>query len=188
MKKSRIIIMVIIFLLAGGLTFAWQRGFFKSIVTPSVSIQPETQFSNTKTPILGNLALDEAVTQFLLSKQEFSWKTGEGSSNFCVFKNLNSESDLFPIYIWIRCGEFKIVSGELKELSGTALPIKIDYPNELSYYDLAKFSFEAPRDGSFNGPDIERIFSENIRSRASFGGTSLNQEILEVAKKALLSQ
>ncbi len=136
-------------------------------------------------PILGNKALDEAVTDFLLSKQDFSWKTEEGSTNFCVFQNLYPEKDLFPIYIWVRCSEFKIVEGELKELSGTALPIKIDYPNELSYYDIEKFSYEKPGDGSLYDKDVKRIFPEEIWPRMSFDLTYLNNKILEVASQAL---
>jgi hypothetical protein len=137
-------------------------------------------------PILGNSSMDEAVTNFLLSQQQFSWKTQEGSNNFCVFQNLNPESDLFPVYIWIRCGEFKVVSGELKELSGTSLPVKIDYPNELSYYDLSKFSYEAPRDGSLYNGDVKRIFPENIWPNLNFDSVPLNKHILSVASKSLL--
>jgi len=136
-------------------------------------------------PILGNKALDGAVTNFLLSKQDFSWKTEEGSTNFCVFQNLYPEKDLFPIYIWIRCGEFKMVEGELKELSGMASPIKIDYPNELSYYDIEKFSYEKPGDGSLYDKDVKRIFPEEIWPRMSFDLSYLNNKILEAAIQAL---
>ncbi|GAI80373.1 unnamed protein product, partial [marine sediment metagenome] len=41
-------------------------------------------------------------------------------------------------------------------------PRKIDYPNELSFYDLSKFSYEAPGDGSHYAEDIRRIFPEDI--------------------------
>lgn len=136
-------------------------------------------------PILANKALDEAVTNFLLSKQDFSWKTEEGSTNFCVFQNLYPEKELFPIYIWIRCGEFKMVEGELKELSGMASPVKIDYPNELSYYDIEKFSYEKPGDGSLYDKDMKRIFPEEIWPRMSFDLTALNNRILEAASQAL---
>jgi len=174
MNKKNILILIICVLL-GILFFVWQKGIFKSKAV-----------LNTENPILGNASLDKVVTDFLLSKQEFSWKTGEGSTNFCVFENLNPKSELFPIYIWIRCGEFKVISGELKELSGTSLPLKIDYPNELSYYDLSKITFEAPRDGSLYDKDIKVIFPESIWPRLNHDGTYLNQKILEVAKKSLL--
>jgi len=136
-------------------------------------------------PVLGNKALDEAVTNFLLSKNEFSWKTEEGSTNFCVFQNLYPEKDIFPIYIWTRCGEFKIVEGKLEELSGMASPVKIDYPNELSYYDIEKFSYEKPGDGSLYDKDVKRIFPEEIWPRMSFELAPLNVKILERAKQAL---
>lgn len=80
------------------------------------------------------------------------------------------------------------MSGELKELSGASLPIKIDYPNELSYYDLAKFSFEAPGDGSLYDKDVKRIFPESIWPRLNFDSVPLNQKIMEVAKEALFNR
>jgi len=50
-------------------------------------------------------------------------------------------------------------------LSGSSGPAKIDYPNELSFYDLSKFSYEAPGDGSYYAEDIRRIFPEDIWQR-----------------------
>lgn len=182
--NKKIFLIGLIIILAGCATFVWQKGLFRS---NTILDNKDIQKQDGETSILGNPLLDEAVTNFLLSEQQFSWKTGEGSTNFCVFQNLNPESELFPIYIWIRCGEFKIVSGELKELSGTSLPIKIDYPNELSYYDQAKFSFEAPRDGSLYDGDIKRIFPENIWHRLNFDSVPLNQQILKVAQKSLIT-
>lgn len=182
-KKSVIVILVlIVVVILGCLVFAWQKGFF----IPKGAEEPQKYA--VKSSILGNPAMDEAVTNFLLSQQQFSWKTTEGSTNFCVFQNLNPESQLFPVYIWIRCGEFKAVSGQLKEFSGTFLPVKINYPNELSYYDLSKFSFEAPGDGSLYDKDIKKIFPESIWPRLNFESAPLNQKIKEVAEEALLNK
>jgi hypothetical protein len=182
MKKILIIILAVV-IVAGAFVFAWQNWFLGKKAN---SNQQEMQNTNIKPSVLGNLALDRAVTNFLLSQQQFSWKTTEGSSNFCVFENLNPESQLFPVYIWIRCGEFKVISGELKELSGTSLPVKIDYPNELSYYDNSKFTFKAPRDGSLYDKDVKIIFPEAIWPRLHHDGSALNQRILQTAKENLL--
>jgi hypothetical protein len=182
---SILILILVILILSGAVDFYfWNTHKQNKLINQQ---NEELKNSSIKTSILGNYSLDEAVTEFLLSKQQFNWKTEEGSTNFCVFQNLNPESELFPIYIWIRCGEFKVVSQELKEFSGTSLPIKINYPNELSHYDIAKFSFDAPRDGSFYDKDVKIIFPENIWPRLIFDSTSLNQRILEVARESLLN-
>ena len=126
---------------------------------------------------LGNEQLNESVHEFLLSRPELSWKTQEGSSNVCVFQNLAPEKDLFPVYLWVRCGEYKIEQEEVKELSGTSVPVRIDYPNELSYYDLSKFSISMPRDGSLYDQDIKAIFPEDIWDRLHFDSQPLNEKI-----------
>ena len=47
-------------------------------------------------------------------------------------------------------------------MSGLSGPTKIDYPNELSFYDLSKFSYEVPGDGSYYAEDVRKIFPEDI--------------------------
>jgi hypothetical protein len=129
----------------------------------------------------GNSQIEKAITDYLLSQKTFSWQTAEDSKNFCVIKNLLPENELFPLYIWARCGEFILQNDEVKELSGTSLPVKIDYPNELSYYDLNKFSYEIPRDGSANGADIEKIFPSAARKNFSANNEMANMEIKTIA-------
>lgn len=113
--------------------------------------------------ILGNSSLDNAIRQYLLSQEAFSWTTEEGSSNFCHFENLNKDNQLFPYELMVRCGEYKLSNGIVIELSGVSAPIKISYPNELSYYDISQMTHEAPRDGRGYEADIRRIFSEEAR-------------------------
>jgi len=110
----------------------------------------------------GNDQVERAVTNYLLTQKHFSWKTRDDSHNFCAIENLKPENELFPFYVWAYCGEYIIQNGELKILSGASIPTKIDYPNELSFYDLSKFSYEVPGDGSDYGEDIRRIFPEDI--------------------------
>jgi len=130
---------------------------------------------------LGNEQLDRAARDFLLSRQDLSWKTETGSDNFCVFQNLYPEKELFPFYLWVRCGEFKIEGGQLRELSGTSVPIKLEYPNELSFYDLSKFSLAIPRDGSFYDEDVKTIFPQEIWDRLNFESGPLNEKIRQQA-------
>ena len=109
---------------------------------------------------------EEAITNYLLTQKDFSWTTTIGSKNFCVIENLlDQENNLFPYYVWARCGEFIIRDGMLKELSGSSGPVKIDYPNELSFYDLSRFSHDSPGDGSQYTEDVKRIFPEQVQTR-----------------------
>lgn len=112
---------------------------------------------------------DNFITGYLLTQKSFSWKTTTHSRNFCVIENLNPKEVLFPLYVWVRCGEFILQNGELQELSGSSGPAKINYPNELSYNDLSKMSHEAPRDGSLYSKDIKTIFPLNAQQEIIFG-------------------
>jgi len=126
----------------------------------------------------GNDYIKKSITDYLLTQKYFSWKTTTDSRNFCVIENLNPEDTLFPLYIWVRCGEFILQDGKLKELSGTSVPAKIDYPNDLSFYDLSKFSYEVPGDGSLYLKDIKTIFPLNVQNKiADFNIANLNERI-----------
>lgn len=115
----------------------------------------------------GNSQIERALENYLLSQEKFSWQTQGSSHNFCSIENLQPENELFPLYIWAFCGEYKLEDGALKNLSGFSGPLKINFPNELSYYDLSRFSFEAPGDGADYAPDVERIFPGDVRGKIS---------------------
>ena len=138
-------------------------------------------------PIFGNDQAEKAITDYLLTQKHFSWKTTTDSRNFCVIENLNpTESGLFPLYVWVRCGEFILQDGKLKELSGISAPAKINYPNQLSFYDLSKFSYEAPRDGSLYSKDIKTIFPLNAQKMIfGFNIAYLNKKIESIALSGL---
>jgi membrane-bound inhibitor of C-type lysozyme len=109
--------------------------------------------------------VEDSITEYLLTKQDFSWKTKNESQNFCVVENLHPENYFFPYYAWVRCGEFILNNdSELEELSGSSLPAKIEYPEKSSTYELDKFSHEIPRDGSYYDEDVIEIFPENVRN------------------------
>ncbi len=109
-----------------------------------------------------NNQIEKAVINYLLTQKHFSWRTKDNSHNFCAIENLKPEKELFPLYVWACCGEYIIQDGELRTLSGSSGPVKIGYPNELSFYDLNRFSYEVPGDGSYYAQDIRRIFPEDI--------------------------
>jgi len=128
--------------------------------------------NQTKKPTssFGDDQLEKFITDYLLTQKSFSWKTITDSRNFCVIENLNPEKDLlFPLYVWVRCGEFILQNGELQELSGSSGPAKIDYPNQLSYRDISAMSHEAPRDGSLYSKDIKTIFPLDVQQEIIFG-------------------
>ena len=130
----------------------------------------------------GNDYMEKSITDYLLTQKYFSWKITTDSCNFCVIENLNPENTLFPLYVWVRCGEFILQDGKLKELSGKSVPIKINYPNHLSFYDISKFSYEVPGNGSLYLKDIKTIFPPNVQDRITdFNITNLNEKIEMVA-------
>lgn len=132
---------------------------------------------------LRNKYIEKAIRNFLLSQKEPSWKNETGSNNLCMFQNLVPGKELFPLYLWARCGEYKKENGQIKELNGTSIPIKIDYPKELSYYDLSKFSISIPTDGSLYEEDVKRIFSQEIWNRLRFESEPLNEQIKQETLK-----
>lgn len=113
----------------------------------------------------GNDQIERAISNYLLTEKNFSWKNRDDSYNFCTIENLKPDKELFPLYVWAYCGEYIIEDGKLKTVSGSSGPAKIDYPNELSYYDLSKFSYEVPGDGSSYSKDIKTIFPEDVQQR-----------------------
>jgi len=121
---------------------------------------------------------ERAIERYLLTQKHFSWKNRDDSQTFCVIKNLKPEQELFPLYIWAYCGEYVIENDKLVTVSGSSGPVKIDYPNELSYYDINKFSYEAPGDGSDYTKDIKRIFPEDVQQKI------FNHDVAELIAKA----
>jgi len=120
---------------------------------------------NLTTSNFGNDQIEKAISNYLLTEKHFSWKNRDDSHNFCTIENFKADKELFPLYIWAYCGEYVIEDGKLKTVSGLSGPAKIDYPNELSYYDLSKFSYEAPGDGSNYSKDVKTIFPEDVQQK-----------------------
>jgi hypothetical protein len=120
---------------------------------------------NLTTNSFGNDQIEKAITRYLLTEEHFSWRNRNDSHAFCAIENLKPDQELFPLYIWAYCGEYIIQDNELKTISGSSGPAKINYPNELSYYDLSKFSYEAPGDGADYTKDVKKIFPEDVQQK-----------------------
>jgi len=152
--------------------------------------QPDTEENQQSDELLeeslasdfGNNQIEKAITNYLLTQKNLSWKTKDDSHNFCAVENLRPEDELFPLYVWAYCGEYVIQEGELKALSGSSGPVKIDYPNELSFYDLNKFSYEIPGNGSYYAEDVRRIFPKDIHQKIfDFGRENIIKRIEKMA-------
>jgi hypothetical protein len=131
---------------------------------------------------------DKAITEYLLSQKSLAWKTKPESTNFCVFEVLDKEQQLFPISLWVRCGEFEFQNNKTSELSGISAPILIDYPNELSYFNPQLFSHKLPRDGSLYLQDVKTIFPEYLQQTIlKYDVTTINKQLIikaeTIAKK-----
>lgn len=113
----------------------------------------------------GNQYLGREIEFYFITQKDFSWKTQEGSQNFCSAANLLPEKELFPLYVWVFCGEYAEIKGKLTRLSGVSAPAVVNYPNELSYYDFKKFSHRVPRDGSFYSEDVKEMFPEEVQEK-----------------------
>lgn len=184
MKKTFVVLIVLLivligawlavrFLISGGepVVFCTQDaklcpdGSYVGRIGPDCEFAECPSDDDDLSPNFGNDYVGKAIINYLLTQERFSWKTEEGSHNFCALENLNPEDELFPLYVWAYCGEYAIEDGELKTLSGSSGPVKINYPNELSFYDISRFSYEAPGDGSHYTPDIKEIFPEKVQQR-----------------------
>jgi hypothetical protein len=135
-----------------------------------------------------NNQIEKAITNYLLTQTHFSWTIRNGDYNFCAVENLKPEKELFPLYVWAHCGEYIVLNGGLKTISGTSGPTKIDYPNELSFYALNRFSYEAPGDGAQYSEDVKRIFPEDVQQKIfNFDNENIIKRIENIALTNILS-
>ncbi len=161
--------------------------FFLSSCAPQSPTEKINHTSISHDPVytIGNESADQAVQEYFQSQTDFSWQTEEESKNICVFDKLD-QNELFPHYLWVHCSEFKLVDGKVRELSGSSIPAKIDYPNELSFFDPAKFTHEIPGSGTNYPTDIRKIFPDDIENLAlSYDATAISEYIKQVAEADL---
>lgn len=141
-------------------------------------VAPDCEFSpcpgEEVETILGNPSLDGAIREYLLSQEEFVRNIEEEGVSFCHFQNLNENNQLFPYELVAVCSEFELNNGLRNVSYGIPFIIKIDYPSELSYYDISLMTHETPQgimegevsDGKNFVADMERIFSQKAKENA----------------------
>jgi len=150
---------------------------------------PNCEFSECPTEkSFGNEHIEKSIINYLLSEKRFSWKTKENSFNFCSIENLGEEKDLFPVYIWAYCSEYILENNNIRNVSGSSGPLEINYPNELSYYNISRFSYRAPRDGSYYGEDVKEIFPKDVQEKIfNFDRNHIIQKTEDLAMKNIIS-
>lgn len=114
---------------------------------------------------IGNKQLERAMTDYLLMQPQFSWTTRDDSFRVCGVENLEPDNQLFPLSVWVYCGEYRMRNGALEALSGSSGPAMINYPNELSFFDPNRFTHQAPGGGAQYVADVRRIFSASAQER-----------------------
>ncbi|MFA5729697.1 MAG: hypothetical protein WC938_00495 [Candidatus Paceibacterota bacterium] len=181
-SKNKILIVISFIILLAGICFIYFNQTEQVYCTQEAKICPDGSAVGRIGPDcefavcpISN-QLEKAITDYLLTQSQFSWETKADSQKICVIENL-SEAELFPKYVWAYCVEYDADNGKI--LSGSSLPAKIDYPNELSFYDIEGFSYEIPGDGSKYSEDVKRIFPQEIQQKI-FNFDSRN--IIEKAK------
>ena len=182
-KKTLSISLIIVVVIVAGI-----GGYFLRQSNTEENHRPDELLEELLVSDFGNDQIEKAITNYLLTQKHFSWKTRDNSHNFCAVENLKLENELFPLYVWAYCGEYVIQDGELKTLSGSSGPVKIDYPNELSFYDLSRFFYEAPGDGSHYAEDVRRIFPEDMHQKIfNFNRENIIKRIENVVFTKILS-
>jgi len=173
-------IIAVLLVLVAVISFVVTIYILKSSSKSSISNDNSTSVSNF------TQQKDDAIVKYLLAQESFTWSSASFSKNFCVFEKLDLQQELFPLPIWINCGEFKLVDGKLQRLNGVSMPIMIDYPNELSFFAIEQFTHQAPREGSFYSADILAIFSSSIQEKiAKYESQSLTEKVEALASKNL---
>ena len=189
MKKNLIYFLIAIFLLSA--LFIWFKKDSGRLFSPEKSpVANNEESEKQKENSLENFISEEdlsfhsgfnneqlayALESYFLER--FSWKTQEGSWRRCTVKNLEPENKLFPFSVWVYCVEYLIEDNQWQELSGFSGPVKVNYPDELSFYDISRFSHLAPRDGSYYAEDIKNIFSEEAQNNLTQVDVSTMEKI-----------
>ncbi len=142
-------------------------GSFVSRIAPNCEFascpEGESEFSSN----FSNEHIEKSINLYLKSRDDFSWNTNPESFNFCSVANLDEENELFPFYVWAYCAEYIMENKNIREVNNKSLPLKINYPNEMSFYNSRLFTSESSIEGDRGSDDFNNIFPEDIREKIS---------------------
>jgi hypothetical protein len=172
------------------------------VTTPTPVPNFDKQNVKTKTPYLitpTNIPLEnrnwyDPDPSFVLSNDEINdylkvniGKTSFGGEAFCAFTPLNNDrgGNGF-IYLWILCQEYYLNQETLSEGTGLSLPVSLQLQDQNGHYII--IDHFTPRDGSYYGPDVKRLFPENTWdlifpeyqdavSKYNYRSSQLNQDV-----------
>lgn len=131
-----------------------------------------------------NINQDNAIKTYLLNQLDFSWKTATNSTNLCLFDYLET-NQVFPLSIWVRCGEFVESNQRITELSGVSLPALITYTGSKDLLDLKKMSHQIPESGDKFEKSLSLFPETIVKKIKSYDQTFLDTEILDLAAQKL---
>lgn len=177
-KKEKIIYIILFIILLSIIFLLFFPKSSKQIETTKNLTNQIKNLSENKELINVNTVRPK-IEKYLLSQKDFSWQTTENSHSFCSFTPLNKVNEV-PLYIWVRCSEFKVKNNKLIEKSGISVPVKIT-KNEKDNY-----SHWIPRDGADYQKDLEKEFPaevlSNIKELRELYLVNLNYELIRQLK------
>lgn len=179
MNKKKLIFLIIFLFLIGGF-FWWQYKLDGSLLFSGQKVDinadvgnkenernndQENLNANSEKVLIDfstgfkNKQLEMSLQRYFINQEDFSKQSKADSWRHCTIKNLENDNELFPYSIWIYCGEYIYEDNSWQQLSEFSGPVKVDYPNELSYFNPSQFEYEAPAVGSYYSENIKEIFS-----------------------------
>ena len=129
-----------------------------SVLLTSCNLSTENKIFEGKNNVSDR---DKAIEEYLLSQRRFSWEDEPFTKRVCLFENIWNKDDIFPLSLRVICSWYR--NGE--ETSWISIPVLLDYPNELSYYDINKFTNSIPFDWNWYSPSIKNIFPKEVQEK-----------------------
>lgn len=115
--------------------------------------------------------------------QQFG-ETGFGGKSFCAFKLLDIEQkgDDVNEYVYTVCQEYYLKNDELKQGTGSGLPVALQLRKEGASYKV--ISHKAPGDGARYSRDIEEFFPKKTHAEIFAAGSDYKSWKEEVENEA----
>lgn len=90
---------------------------------------------------------------------------GFGGEVFCAHEVFGGEKRGITIteYLWVMCQEYYLENDNLKEGTGSSLPVALILQKEEDIYKV--INHKTPRDGNYYSQDIREIFPEKYHAK-----------------------
>ncbi len=117
---------------------------------------------------------DDAITEFLTHGPLSTWMGGNVFASYVVLGEAHNGSTTTR-YIWADIESFVAENGAIKPESGSSIPIAVDLITRDG--EDVVVGYRVPRDGSYYGPDIRKIFPKNVQQKISSHLQELTQQL-----------